>query len=97
MDWKCCPMKGSEVLEWRRRMLAAMGTEKFPAKGYALHRAANRYYRRRTLKSLADLARREGIDHIMTPKGKDHTFHQAGLKKLKRLGGFTIYRVEETE
>lgn len=94
VDWKCCPMKGSEVLEWQRRMLQVMGTNRFPAKGYALHRAADARYRRRPLKALADLARKEGITHIATPMNSpDVAAADAGLKRLVRKSGLTVYQV----
>jgi hypothetical protein len=91
VDWKCCPMKGEEILEWKRRMLAAMGTKTFPAKGYRLYSVSNKRYLSRSLSSLAATARREGITHILakTQRGAD----EAGLAPLKALGSWTIYRV----
>ena len=91
VDWKCCPMKGEEIREWERRMLAAMGTRRFPATGYRLYPVSNKYYLSRTLVALATLARKEGISHIMTKQKKG--FESAGLKPLVTRDGWTVYMV----
>ena len=91
VDWKCCPMKGEEIREWKRRMLAVMGTKRFPAKGYALHRVSNRMYHARSLKELAALARQEGLSHILAKK--ETGYRAAGLKKLKKKAGWTVFNV----
>ncbi len=91
VDWKCCPMKGEEILEWKRRMLAAMGTRRFPTQGYALHRVANHRYNARPLKALQRLARQERVTHVMV-KGSPKT-EVDGLEKLTKKSGYTIYRV----
>lgn len=90
VDWKCCPMKGDEIAEWARRMNAAMGTKRLPAKGYALHRAANLRYAKRSLASLADLAKKEGMTHILA---KDSRTVPDTLKKLVTKSGWSVYRV----
>jgi hypothetical protein len=92
VDWKCCPMKGDEVLEWKRRMLAEMGAKTFPAKGYALHRASNSRYFSRSLKYLADLARKERLTHMLA--GNKPQAAAAGLTKLVTRGRWTVYEVE---
>lgn len=93
VDWKCCPMRGDEALEWQRRMLAVMGTQRFPAKGYALYSAASGRYLFRPLPALAALARSEGLTHVMTSQRHINPAG-TGLKKLVTLSGFTVYEVE---
>ena len=91
VDWKCCPMKGDEIQEWRRRMLAAMGVRDFPAKGYRLYPASNKRFLARPLTALADLARREGMSHILVKKREDGK--QSGLKRLVTRSGWSVYEV----
>jgi hypothetical protein len=90
VDWKCCPMKGEEIAEWERRMNAVIGTKKLPARGFALYRTGNDRYFHRSLKSLLDLARKEGLTHILArPVDKV----PSGLEKLVTKGQWSVYRV----
>lgn len=68
VDWKCAPMKGDEASEWKRRMLAAIGTTDFPAHGYALPLRADALYYARPLGELVELAKREGLTHVVVRK-----------------------------
>ncbi len=70
VDWKCAPMKGDEALEWKRRMLDAMGASEFPARGYALPLRADALYYARPLADLVQLARREGLTHVLIRKSQ---------------------------
>jgi hypothetical protein len=70
VDWKCAPMKGDEAFEWKRRMLAAMGMSDFPARGYALPLRADAAYYARPLPELIELARREGLTHVLVRKSQ---------------------------
>jgi hypothetical protein len=70
VDWKCAPMKGDEAFEWKRRMLLAMGTSDFPARGYALPLRADAAYYARPLSELIDLARREGLSHVLVHRSQ---------------------------
>jgi hypothetical protein len=70
VDWKCAPMKGEEASEWKRRMLDAMGVADFPARGYALPGRADALYYARPLSDLLDLARREGLTHVLLRKSQ---------------------------
>jgi hypothetical protein len=70
VDWKCAPMKGDEASEWKRRMLAAMGTSDFPARGYALPGRSDALYYARPLAGLVELARREGMTHLLVRKSQ---------------------------
>ncbi|HEX4354043.1 MAG TPA: DUF6798 domain-containing protein, partial [Polyangiales bacterium] len=65
VDWKCAPMKGDEALEWQRRMLLAIGTPTFPARGYDLPRAADALYFARPIDELRVLAKHEGLTHLL--------------------------------
>jgi hypothetical protein len=65
VDWKCAPMKGDEALEWKRRMLAAMGASDFPAIGYELPARADALYYARPVAELQALARQEGMTHLI--------------------------------
>ncbi len=90
VDWKCCPMKGDEIAEWARRMKAVIGTKTLPAKGYALHREGNRRYERRSLQSLAELAKKEGLTYVLA---KNRGPVPPSLKKLVTKYGWSVYRV----
>ena len=70
VDWKCAPMKGDEAFEWKRRMLAAMGTSDFPARGYALPGRADAAYYARPLSDLVELARQEKLTHLLVRKSQ---------------------------
>jgi hypothetical protein len=70
VDWKCAPMKGDEASEWKRRMLDAMGASEFPARGYALPLRADALYYARPLSDLVELARREGLTHVLIRKSQ---------------------------
>jgi len=94
VDWKCTPMKGDEALEWQRRMLLAMGTSQFPARGYELPKAANQGYEAQPLASLADLARREGLSHVLTRR-REHTL-PPGLHRVLESGGYVVYELTAT-
>ena len=89
VDWKCAPMKGDEALEWKRRMLLTMRVSEFPAKGYSLPHAADRLYYARPLNELAQLARAEGLTHVLArrsnPKRPD-----SGLRQVFSLGDYIV-------
>ena len=91
VDWKCSPVKGGEVLEWKRRMLLAMGTERFPAAGYALTKLADKLYMSRPLSALAYLARKERLSHIVARERGDAQTASAGLKKLITFEALSVY------
>jgi glycosyltransferase 2 family protein len=93
VDWKCCPMKGDEIIEWRRRMFAAIGATKFPATGYRLRDVVNRHYYRQSLSALTQLARSEGLQYIMAKSGNASDVKNARLKELTRHKGVSIYQV----
>lgn len=96
VDWKCTPMKGDEALEWKRRMLLAMGTSDFPARGYDLPRAADRAYNARPLRELAALARSEGMTHVLVRgrrSGEERA--QSGLRKLFDVSDYGVYELEK--
>ena len=89
VDWKCAPMKGDEALEWQRRMLLAMGLPSFPARGYALPRAADAAYHARPLAELAALARAEGLTHILVRRQPGPT--PSDLQRVFDSGPFVVY------
>ncbi|HKU43497.1 MAG TPA: DUF6798 domain-containing protein [Polyangiales bacterium] len=92
VDWKCTPMKGEEASEWKRRMLAAMGTDDFPARGYALPLAADAAYYARPLGDLVALARREGMTHLLVRKTQlRRAMH--GAEIVFTSGSFAALRV----
>ena len=68
VDWKCIPMKGEEVLEWRRRFFDVLGVRKLPATGYLLRRRSEDIYRKRDPAELVALARREHLTHLLIYK-----------------------------
>ena len=95
VDWKCTPMKGDEALEWQRRMLLAMGTQNFPARGYALPQAADQAYNARPLRELAELARAEGLTHVLARgrrSGEERA--QSGLRKLFDSADYGVYELQ---
>ncbi|MDH5673264.1 MAG: hypothetical protein OEZ06_14010 [Myxococcales bacterium] len=96
VDWKCTPMRGDELRVWRDRMLGAMGTADFPALGYALRHASTRAYRKQPAATLAALARREGLDHVISSRPRREN-EQAGLELLARFGAFGVYRVQREQ
>jgi hypothetical protein len=51
-------------------MLAAMGTSDFPARGYALPGRSDALYYARPLAGLVELARREGMTHLLVRKSQ---------------------------
>jgi len=89
VDWKCTPMKGDEALEWRRRMLLAMGTRDFPARGYDLWREADVHYAAQPLAKLAELARAQDLTHILVRGPKRSA--PAGLVHLFTSGRYSVY------
>ncbi|MFO8073793.1 MAG: lysylphosphatidylglycerol synthase transmembrane domain-containing protein [Polyangia bacterium] len=93
VDWKCCPMKGDEALEWKRRMLAAIGADRFPARGYRLAGVADRLFLSRPLAELAELARREGLTHVLTRRFSAVAVGRAGLVRRATRGRWAIYEV----
>jgi hypothetical protein len=93
VDWKCAPMKGDEALEWQRRMLLAMGTSSFPARGYDLPRAADALYNARPLAELAALARKEKLTHLLVRAARNAE-RVPGLRKLFSVGDFVVYELE---
>ncbi len=93
VDWKCCPMKGDEALEWKRRMLAAIGADRFPARGYRLAGVADRLFLSRPLAELAELARREGLTHLLAGRRSAVAVGRAGLVRRAARGRWAIYEV----
>jgi hypothetical protein len=94
IDWKCAPMKGDEALEWKRRMLAAMGLHDFPARGYMLPRAADAAYAARPLSDLSQLARSEGMTHILARgRASRAAAEAAGLHVLIEHRGYAVYEI----
>lgn len=94
VDWKCAPMKGDEALEWKRRMLAAMGTNKIPTRGYMLPRAADVAYAARPLSDLSQLARSENMTHILARGRASRASAQAaGLRVMFEHGGYVVYEI----
>ncbi|MCP4602315.1 MAG: hypothetical protein GY847_17665 [Proteobacteria bacterium] len=93
VDIKSCPMKGEELIEWRRRLLAVVGMTKFPASGYRLSRVANARYMKRPIKALGELARKEKLTHILVSKKKSRELKNLGLKRLKIAGRLAVYEV----
>ena len=91
VDWKCAPMRGDEALEWQRRMLAAMGTERFPAHGYPLVRAADAAYFTRPLAELFALARREHLTHVLAQRTGSPL--PPGIKLILVNGRFALYKL----
>ena len=92
VDWKCAPMKGDEALEWKRRMLLAMGTPDFPARGYELPRVADNLYYVRPLSELASLARTERLTHVLARRSNAGS-SDATLRKLFTVGDYVIYEL----
>jgi hypothetical protein len=92
VDWKCIPMKGEEVLEWQRRMLAAMGVSEFPARGYDLREVSDELYFGRSLDDLAALARAEGLDYVVAGKQMRDTVTM-GMQRVYSAGRFRVFRV----
>ncbi|MET0389847.1 MAG: DUF6798 domain-containing protein [Polyangiales bacterium] len=91
VDWKCTPMKGDEALEWQRRMLLAMGVTEFPARGYGLPRAADIAYNARSLIELAELARREGLTHVLARRERRPV--PPSLRRSFESGGYVVYEL----
>jgi hypothetical protein len=91
VDWKCAPMRGNEALEWRRRMLAAIGRDDFPAQGYQLPRAADGLYFARPLRELIELARREQLTHVLTLRSAGPS--PAGARRVLQSGRYAIYEL----
>ena len=92
VDWKCAPMKGDEALEWKRRMLLAMGTSDFPARGYQLPRVADNLYYVRALADLASLARKEGLTHVLARRSNPGA-NDAQLRRLFTAGEYVVYEL----
>ncbi len=93
VDWKCCPMKGEEIAEWRRRMLAATGVKKLKLVGYSLPNSSSRLFWRRSLRDLARLAEAEQLTHVITRNLRGD--RKAGLKKLMATKQLAVYRVKK--
>ncbi len=93
VDWKCAPMRGDEALEWKRRMLAAMGTRDFPIRGYQLRRAADALYGARPLAELAALARAEGMTYFIAATSK----YRERAPFASRVFGDRLYTVYALE
>jgi hypothetical protein len=68
VDWKCAPMKGDEASEWKRRMLAAIGADDFPSRGYSLPQRSDAFYYARPLRDLIEVAQREKMTHVIIRK-----------------------------
>jgi hypothetical protein len=92
VDWKCVPMRGEEAAEWKRRMLAALGTEDFPVRGYQLRKGSGAVYAKRELRELAELARREHLDYVIASRNAKWK-RDLGLEPAFVSGGWRIYRV----
>ncbi|MCG8557014.1 MAG: hypothetical protein MJD61_17275 [Proteobacteria bacterium] len=91
VDWKNCPIRGEELLEWRRRMFLVMGLDHFPARGYELREAARHRYFRLPASRLAHIARSEGLTHVVTWGARDHA--RAGLERVARFGSWQVYEL----
>jgi hypothetical protein len=91
VDWKCAPMNGAEALEWQRRMLLAMGTSTFPARGYELPRAADAAYNARPLTELAELARTAGLTHLLVRERREP--EPAGVRRVFGHRGYVVYEL----
>src|SRR5205814_2554572 len=92
VDWKCIPMKGEEAAEWKRRMLAALGTEDFPLRGYDLRKGSGEVYLHRDLRQLAELAHREHLDYLVASRNAKSK-PDMGLEPAFVSGGWRVYRV----
>lgn len=90
VDWKCMPMRGEEALEWKRRMLAALGMNELPGAGYELRRRAEDIYFARPLPELETLARREGMQYVVANK---QAAPIAGLERWIANARWRVYRV----
>lgn len=92
VDWKCAPMRGDELLEWKRRMLAVIGTRDFPFTGYELRKGTDALYEARSPAVLLALARSEGLTHAVLPRGHRGVDKQGG-ELLGKAGHWAVYRV----
>jgi hypothetical protein len=92
VDWKCAPMKGDEALEWQRRMLLSMGASSFPARGYALPRAADALYYQRPLSALLNLARAEHLTHLLVRSSA--RANEPGVQQVFSLGDFRVFALK---
>lgn len=90
VDWKCAPMKGDELLEWRRRMLVALGVSELPGAGYALRERAADIYAARDLADLEQIARRERLHYVV---GDKHAIAPPGLRRGIAGARWRVYRV----
>ncbi|HET8934685.1 MAG TPA: DUF6798 domain-containing protein [Polyangiales bacterium] len=87
VDWKCAPMRGDEALEWQRRLLAAIGAASFPAVGYRLPRAADAAYWARPIAELIELARHEGLTHVLWRAGASAP---SGTRRVLQSGRYAV-------
>jgi hypothetical protein len=94
VDWKCIPMRGEEALEWKRRMLNALGVAELPGTGYELRRRAEAIYEARPLAELEAVARREGLQYVVANK---HAASIAGLERWIAGAKWRVYRVRTAE
>jgi len=92
VDWKCAPMRGDELLEWKRRMLAVMGTRDFPMTGYELRRGGDRLYEARSPAVLLAVARTEKLTHAVISRFHKHVNKQGG-DLIGKEGHWAVYRV----
>ena len=87
VDAKATPMAGNEGIEWKRRMLAAMASARFPETGYALRGASDRLYYRRSLFDLEKLARQAELTHVISRRyGRTFT-----MRRVFSAQGYHVY------
>lgn len=91
VDFKAAPMRGEEAVEWQRRMLLAMGTDRFVTTGYPLRYRSGELYEARPLAELAALARREGMNYVVARRKRGAA--RAGLSRVTTDGDYALYRV----
>jgi hypothetical protein len=92
VDWKCAPMRGDELLEWKRRMLLVMGTPDFPMTGYALRKGSDRLYEARSPAVLTAVARSEKLTHVVLSR-HHRQVHKQGGELIGKEGHWAVYRV----
>jgi hypothetical protein len=92
VDWKCAPMRGDELLQWKRRMLAVMGTPDFPFTGYELRKGSQRLYEARSGSVLLALARSKRLTHAVLPR-RHKNLEKVGGDLIGKAGHWAVFRV----